>query len=68
MSTDDGRTWHDMMNIQPGGAAYSTMVKMPNGDVGVLFEDESYTAGNGYALTFVTVTKRQIRSAYKKKR
>ena len=68
MSTDDGRTWRDMMNIQPGGAAYSTMVKMPNGDVGVLFEDESYTAGNGYALTFVTVTKRQIRSAYKKKR
>lgn len=62
MSTDDGRSWHDVMNIQPGDAAYSTMVKLPNGDIGILYEDESYNAGNGYALTFVTVTRKQIAS------
>ena len=60
MSNDEGRTWHDVMNIQPGGAAYSTMVKLPNGDVGICFEDESYSADNGYALTFITIAKKQI--------
>lgn len=60
MSNDEGRSWHDIMNIQPGGAAYSTMVKLPNGDVAILFEDESYSADNGYALTFVTIAKEQI--------
>jgi len=63
MSNDDGRSWHDVMTIQPGGAAYSTMVRMPNGDVGILYEDESYSAGNGYALTFVTITRQQILTA-----
>ena len=62
MSTDNGRSWHDVMNIQPGDAAYSTMVKLPNGDVGILYEDESYNTGNGYTLTFVTVTRKQIAS------
>ncbi len=59
-SLDEGRTWTDLMNIQPGGAAYSTMVKLPNGDVAILFEDESYATGNGYALTFVVVANEQI--------
>lgn len=63
MSTDNGHSWHDAMTIQPGGAAYSTMVLMPNGDVGILYEDESYSAGNGYALTFVTITRQQILTA-----
>ena len=48
------------MTIQPGGSAYSTMVKLPNGDVGLFFEDESYSAGNDYALTFVTIKKEEI--------
>ena len=60
MSTDNGRSWHDLMTIQHGGAAYSTMVKLPGGDVGILFEDESYTAGNGYALTFITIKRQQL--------
>ncbi len=60
ISNDEGRSWHDMMNIQPGGAAYSTMIRLPNGDVGIFFEDESYSADNGYALTFITIAKEQI--------
>lgn len=60
MSTDEGKTWADVMNIQPGGAAYSTMIRLSDGSLAILFEDESYSAGNGYALTFVTITKEQI--------
>ena len=65
MSTDNGRSWRDIMNIQPGQAAYSTMVRLPNGDVAILFEDASYHAGNGYALTYVTITKKQLQKATK---
>ena len=59
-SLDEGQTWTNLMNIQTGGSAYSTMVKLPNGDVAILFEDESFSAGNGYAQTFIVVTKEQI--------
>ncbi|MBQ7471744.1 MAG: exo-alpha-sialidase [Prevotella sp.] len=59
-SLDEGQTWTDLMNIQPGGSAYSTMIKLPNGDVAILFEDEAFSVGNGYAQTFVVVTKEQI--------
>ena len=60
MSIDEGKTWVDFMNIQPGGAAYSTMVRLGDGNLAILYEDESYSVGNGYAQTFVTITKQQI--------
>ena len=59
-STDKGRTWQEMMNIQRGGAAYSTMIKLPNGDVAVFYEDDSYSAGNGYHLNYIVIAKEQI--------
>jgi sialidase-1 len=61
ISRDSGKTWKDFLNIQKGGAAYSTMQLLPNGDIAVFYEDESYSAGNGYAQTFVVVTKDQIK-------
>ncbi len=64
MSTDQGQNWTDVMNIQPGGSAYSTMVRLPNGDLAILYEDESYSAGNGYAETFLTITSEQIKAMY----
>ncbi len=60
MSIDEGQTWVDFMNIQPGGAAYSTMVRLTDGSLAILYEDESYSVGNGYALTYVTITSEQI--------
>ena len=60
VSRDEGLTWRDLMTIQEGNAAYSTMVKLPNGDVGILYEDGSYDAGNGYAINFVTIAREQI--------
>lgn len=59
-STDKGMTWHELMNIQPGGAAYSTMVKLPGGDVAIFYEDDSYSADNGYHLNFIVVSREQI--------
>ena len=61
ISRDSGKTWKDFLNIQKGGAAYSTMQLLPNGDIAVFYEDESYSAGNGYTQTFVVVTKDQIK-------
>ena len=60
MSIDQGATWHDFMNIQPGGSCYSTMQRLNDGSLAVLYEDESYSVGNGYAINFVTVTEEQI--------
>lgn len=60
MSIDQGLTWHDVLNIQPGGSCYSTMIKLANDDLAILYEDESYSVGNGYALNFVTITREQI--------
>ena len=60
MSIDQGASWQDFMNIQPGGSCYSTMVRLPNGDLALLYEDESYSAGNGYAINFLTITEEQI--------
>ena len=59
-STDGGKSWHEFINVQPGGSAYSTMLKLANGDVALLFEDESYSAGNGYHLNFIVISKEQI--------
>ena len=62
VSTDDCHTWHDIMTIQDGGAAYSTMEFLRNGHLALLFEDGSQGENNGYALTYVTLTARQLKS------
>ena len=60
MSIDGGKSWHDVYNIQPNGSCYSTMQKLNDGTLAIFIEDESYSAGNGYAINFITVTKEQI--------
>ena len=60
MSIDGGRKWHSIYNIQPNGSCYSTMQKLPDGSVAILYEDASYDVGNGYAINFVTLTRQQI--------
>lgn len=64
MSLDGGKSWKSVYNIQPNGSCYSTMAVLPDGNVALLFEDESYSAGNGYAINFVTITREQILSWY----
>ena len=64
MSIDGGQTWKDVYNIQPNGSCYSTMQVLPDGTLALLYEDESYSAGNGYAINYVTISKEQVRSWY----
>lgn len=60
MSLDGGTSWKDVYNIQPNGSCYSTMQALPDGTLAILFEDDSYNGGNGYAINYVTLTKEQI--------
>ena len=64
MSIDGGDTWTDIYNIQPNGSCYSTMQVLDDGTLAILFEDESYSAGNGYATNFVTITPEQVEAWY----
>jgi sialidase-1 len=38
MSDDDGQTWPSSIVVHPGPAAYSCLVPLPDGSVGLLFE------------------------------
>ncbi|WP_409061481.1 exo-alpha-sialidase [Streptomyces sp. SYP-A7185] len=42
MSCDNGRTWPIKKVVDPGSAAYSTLTKLPNGRVGLLYERGDY--------------------------
>ncbi|MBR1469808.1 MAG: exo-alpha-sialidase [Prevotella sp.] len=64
MSIDGGKSWNNVYNIQPNGSCYSTMIVLPDGTLAILYEDESYSAGNGYAINYVTITKEQILKWY----
>ena len=63
VSRDGGLSWTDILCLQPGAAAYSTMVLFKNGDVGVLYEDGSRSPDNGYDIVFARVPRKLIRKA-----
>ncbi len=58
-SSDQGATWTDVMTIQEGGAAYSTLGVLENGDLAVLYEDASY-GSNGYITNFLTIDRQTV--------
>lgn len=66
MSSDNGSNWVHVCQLQPKGARYATMTKLENGDLGILFEDQSlnaaggYTDYNHYPINFLTIAKEQI--------
>lgn len=39
VSHDDGRTWSRFVTVWPGRAAYSDLVRLPDGSVGLLYEN-----------------------------
>jgi len=43
VSCDEGKTWSKGKTIYAGSAAYSDLVVMKNGDIGLLFEKNDYT-------------------------
>ena len=42
ISRDEGATWNKTRVIEPGGFAYSCLVRLPNGNIGCLYETEKY--------------------------
>jgi hypothetical protein len=69
MSVDQGNTWTEIMQLQPGFAAYSSMQKLANGDVAIIFEDGSI--GNQdkmdcYSMNYIVISKEHILSMYGK--
>lgn len=42
MSCDDGKTWPISRVIDPGSSAYSTLVRLPGGKIGLLYERDDY--------------------------
>ena len=65
VSHDDGLTWKDVLTIQEGPAAYSTMVVFKNGDVGILYEDGTNSPDDGYDIVFSRISRRLIKESIK---
>lgn len=42
LSYDEGKTWTEGRTIYSGGAAYSSLTVLENGEIGLLFEKEDY--------------------------
>lgn len=64
-SKDEGQTWKDILTLQEGFAAYSTMVVFKNSDVGVLYEDGTNSPDGGYDIVFSRVPRRIIKESIK---
>ncbi len=64
VSRDGGDSWKDILTLEEGPAAYSTMVRFRNGDVGVLYEaglDGSRDKDAGHEIVFARIPHRLIR-------
>ena len=73
MSINQANTWTEVMQIQPNGARYSTMQRLSNGDLAILFEDgalgqnepnNATITGYQYPINYITITKAQIEALY----
>ena len=64
ISIDQGTSWKEVMQIQPGGSRYAVTSVLSNNDLGILFEDYSLETGREYPINFLTVTKEQIDEWY----
>lgn len=61
VSRDNGDSWEDILTLEEGSSAYSTMVRFRNGDVGVLYEDGTRNEADGYDIVFARIPSRLIR-------
>ena len=63
---EDAETMMTYYDLQSNRWCSNRMYQLPNGNVALLYEDESYSAGNGFAINYVTITKEQILDWYQK--
>jgi len=52
LSEDGGETWPYSKVITPDGYAYSCLTVLPNGEIGLLYEDNVYVDGSGCTIWF----------------
>lgn len=45
VSRDNGETWSKLIELTPGGSAYSAMTLLPDGTLGVLIEEDNMNRG-----------------------
>lgn len=60
MSFDQGATWLEAFQLQPGFAAYSSMQKLANGDLAIIYEDGSIGAQDVrdcFAINYLVISK-----------
>ncbi|REF29723.1 sialidase-1 [Calidifontibacter indicus] len=55
LSTDEGRTWPHTLSICAGSSAYSTVQRLPDGRIGVLYERQGYTE-----IVFTSIDAQQL--------
>ena len=55
LSTDNGLTWPAKLVLCPGSSAYSTAARLPDGNIGVLYERQGYRE-----IVFVSVPAEQL--------
>lgn len=56
VSYDEGRSWTAGKTVYGGGAAYSSMTVLPNGDIGLFFEKDNYRENAFVRLTLDWLT------------
>lgn len=56
LSTDEGETFGEPRTICPWASGYSTAVVLPDGTLGVYYEEDGYYNANNYVLRFVRMS------------
>ena len=56
LSTDEGETFGSPKTICPWGSGYSTAVVLPDGTLGVYYEEDGYYNAHNYVLRFVRMS------------
>lgn len=55
-SLDNGKSWNDRLSIYEGSSAYSSLVMLANGDLGLLFERDDYSK-----ISFTLIPKSRLK-------
>ena len=68
VSYDEGKTWSDGKTIYKGPSAYSSLTILKNGDIGLFFEKDEYTANvfTSFSLEWLTDGKDRYEEPRKK--
>lgn len=59
-SHDQGATWVERLQVQPGGSGYTTMEVLDNGDLAIFFEDAT-NDDHGYDMTYISIPKEVVK-------